>query len=183
MSSTTLVTGKDLDAAVAERVVGINPRAETPAEIGEAVFSAMWSSFPQGKDGTVQKYTFNGTEYAVSMIGSKFNYGGAHGNDGYGLWVWEDRHGREYQADIEAHVAQWRKRPAAYSTDLLVAWRVVDKMRADGWRFVLDSEGADTHAWWVSFEKGRALFTEANQNLPEAICRAALRAVGAAADG
>lgn len=71
--------------------------------------------------------------------------------------------------------------PSKLITD---AWMVVEKLRADGWRWVISSREAHTESWWVAVERPahwEANHTSKNQavdsSLPRAICLVALKAV------
>ena len=69
-----------------------------------------------------------------------------------------------------------------YSEDISAAWEVVEKLRTDGLMVDLTSEGAIKNpGWQVTVEDSRsddAWFSYAD-TAPQAICEAALAAVGA----
>lgn len=74
--------------------------------------------------------------------------------------------------------------PYYYSTELSAAWMIVEKLRTDGWRWVISSREAHTESWWVAVERPahwEANHTSKNQaidsSLPRAICLVALKAV------
>lgn len=72
--------------------------------------------------------------------------------------------------------------PFRYSTDIVAAWQVVEKMRYNGWTLSLDNECA-FDCWSVIFEASGEMDEEwgefrANAPAPLAICRAALKATG-----
>ena len=76
--------------------------------------------------------------------------------------------------------------PLAYSTDISAAWQVVDKMSQDGWRIRITerAESSKQH-WGVCFidyrikdlrRVDRPVKCAFHQEIPEAICKAALLA-------
>jgi Phage ABA sandwich domain len=79
-----------------------------------------------------------------------------------------------------------------YSTDIAAAWEVVEKLDA-GWFFQVERIDGDYHEptgyrepgrkarWAASFQRWRTSipFSAVANSVPEAICRAALKAVGA----
>jgi len=60
-----------------------------------------------------------------------------------------------------------------YSTDISVAWRVVDRLFEDGFREQRLVRDHRTGTWEAEFGINEAAFAE-SMNLPEAICKAAL---------
>lgn len=77
--------------------------------------------------------------------------------------------------------------PAPYSTDIAAAFLVVEKLRADGWRFSLDDSGADGQTWEAWFcrdwdgESWAVTVCEKAASMEHAICLAALAALQAVA--
>ena len=71
-----------------------------------------------------------------------------------------------------------------YTTDIAAAWQVVEKMRRDGWRVTIHSlkfPARETELWevWLHEElKFAARGAARGQSVAEAICLAALKAVG-----
>lgn len=70
-----------------------------------------------------------------------------------------------------------------YSTSWAAAMDVVAKMQADGWKVEMTDDSCETiMPWFVSFfrsdEKHFEIHDSGAETLPEAICRAALAAVG-----
>lgn len=63
-----------------------------------------------------------------------------------------------------------------YSTDIAAAWGVVERMRDDDWRVDL---WVDEDGWWVRFTRFLQVGYECADTAPEAICRAALKAMEA----
>ena len=72
----------------------------------------------------------------------------------------------------------------SYSTDIAAAWLVVEKMRRDGWRVTIRSlkfPARETELWevWLHEDlKFAARGAARGQSVAEAICLAALKAVG-----
>lgn len=62
-----------------------------------------------------------------------------------------------------------------YSTVMSDAWRVVEKMRADGWRLYLDVRPGEEYR--VMFARDRVLESSHAETAPLAICRAAILAL------
>jgi hypothetical protein len=163
-SKTAQVCQRELDALVAEKVMGQSLVADTPQKIGRAVMACMGASSPRGY---VQECCFffdsgriwEGQEYRLQTDGqSKFNYGGADGNGGYGLYFWDQRKGSFYEQAIEQHVARWRDKPSPYSTDIAAAWKVVEKMREQAWRLDIGSYYQDHHGWSACFDNYSTYF-------------------------
>lgn len=67
-----------------------------------------------------------------------------------------------------------------YTTDIAAAWEVVERMEQLGWRFDLSTYQAFTMMTGVDFEHitSDGLAEATCETAPEAICVAALRAVG-----
>lgn len=65
------------------------------------------------------------------------------------------------------------------STDIAAAWLVVEALRAKGWRYLIRDDYAEENVvfWKQHHEDGGWHAAEA---LPEAICRACLKALGVA---
>lgn len=182
-----LPAGRELDALVAEKIFGEQLSAETPAAIGRAVMSGFFSSSPKRDGPTEYGVKWNGTEYRLTLDESCWNYGGAQGNDGYGLWWWEHREGEPWQADVEAHVAKWRRSVPAYSTQIGAAWQVVEKLETATPTTLVQvtrkkaAECDDRMMYEVEFrqcEKPWGIVTAFAESAPLAICRAALKSVG-----
>ena len=69
--------------------------------------------------------------------------------------------------------------PGLYSTDIRVAWVVVDKMMKSGdWKFVLWSNGGNYSAEFQRHKEGSIQIVATADEAPEAICSAALRLNG-----
>lgn len=101
---------RELDAQIAEKVFGIDLRAVSPADIGQAVMDGMTSNRPYSSSGSVMSFDWGAADnFELTCLGSKFGYGETSGNDGYGLWFWERREGMDWQPFIEEHVAKWRR--------------------------------------------------------------------------
>lgn len=81
-------------------------RAKDDKGIADAVQDGMSST--DGHGGA--EYIWNGVKHYDVRLGRGYNYGGMSGNVGHGLWLWHNRHGQKWQADIEAHVAKWERR-------------------------------------------------------------------------
>jgi hypothetical protein len=182
---------KDLDTCIAEKIYGILPFATSDAEIGAAVFSALRSTYPVADRNLIrQLYIWNQKEYEVSCEGSKLNYGKALGNDGYGLWFWHNRFGKDWQSDIEEHVKNWRKPSDPYSSYENLAFAVAEKVGLLK-NFVLIKESVNK--WTVLSRDGVSLASlnastakvesvnlgtlkplASGKTVAEAICRASL---------
>lgn len=66
----------------------------------------------------------------------------------------------------------------AYSTDIAAAWLVVERMRALGWCVAINDRMDDPEPWWCEFatdgyERGAQAWAN---TMPLAVCRAALAA-------
>lgn len=120
----SLTAGPQLDAIVAD-ALGVERRAIDPKSIGEAVFSGFAGSHGDGKVDFYLNNNFYRHDFGPRS--SKFNYGDAIGNDGYGLWLWDNRIGELWAHDIEVHVANWRRDPLPYSKDLEVAIKTLNE--------------------------------------------------------
>lgn len=155
------VAGRELDALVAEKVIGIQLTALTVSDYGEAVMSAMSDSWPGHAEGWLG-LNFGGRTFRVD---AGREYYAEHGNDGYGVWCWNNRYGQPWETDIERHVNAWRRKVAPYSTDIAAAWTVLKKVVDDG--YMID----------IEYHTG-ALGSPDPDDMPLIICRAALRAVG-----
>ena len=139
--------GRELDARVAERVLGYEWRRGTRR--GEPPIK--WLLSPEQRE----YFTF--------------------GNDA--------PQGDEHVAgDYDRHVPR-------LSTDIAAAFLVVEKMRADGWRFSLDDSGSDGQTWEAWFcrdwsgESWAVAVYEERATMEHAICLAALQAVAALHEG
>jgi hypothetical protein len=179
---------RERDALVAEKVMGLDVGAHDDATIASAVFSGLRVSHGNQYVATME---WNGTEYVVPF-GNAYGVD-AEGNNGHGLYWWRVRKGKPWEADVEAHVAAWRARPRAYTTDIAAAWQVVEKMRAEkhfgcrtdplmGERFNA-ARFAPGPACPMPPEQQREYDFVCAQTMPLAICIAALKAVGEIADG
>ena len=83
-------------------------------------------------------FVWNENEHVLRNPAMSFwGYGGTKGNVGYGLYFWEQRQGRTWQKDIEAHVAKYEKEVLPYSTKIEYAWRVIEKLIAEGYDWEL----------------------------------------------
>lgn len=80
---------------------------------------------------------------------------------------------------IARHVMGWKSSPVRmtsnFAGDISEAWRVVDKMHVLGWRVTLMS-GYD-FKWNAQFSTDAKMGLAVEATAPEAICRAALRAL------
>lgn len=128
------LTGRDLDAAVAERVMG-------------------WTIAPEGN------------RWRVSATGEYIN-----------SWCVDSPNLADLDSDVDDRLYGRYAMPS-YSTDIAAAMQVVEKMQERGFRiFIRDYEGVIT--WEVKFASVKGPSYEASGNdLPEAICRAALQAI------
>jgi hypothetical protein len=88
------LTDQELCELLEVRLFGKTLVADTPAKIGQAVFSGFWSNEPVDHKVSLMTFKFNGAAYRIESRESRFGYGGALGNDGYGLWFWENRQGQ-----------------------------------------------------------------------------------------
>jgi hypothetical protein len=103
--------------------------------------------------------------------------------DDYPAWVADspyyvpgaDDYGFDVAMALSSHMGP-RSIPR-YSLDIKDAWRVVEKLRADGWLFCI---GEDDMGWWAIFSKDdERYWPNGRASEPEhAICQAALKAVG-----
>ena len=66
-----------------------------------------------------------------------------------------------------------------YSSDIVAAWMVVEKMRDSKFMFALDSPDERNLGWKAEFFDGGYLAFQYAPSAPEAICNAALAAIGA----
>lgn len=128
-----LPVGDELNALLHEHLFGKRLDAFDDDSVGRAVFEGFWASEPISRDVTRLTFRWNGKDYDVLCDGSRWNYGGAHDNDGYGLWCWHNRDSHEWKDDIEAHVKAWKSKARNYldGNGMLL---VVGKMRELGWR-------------------------------------------------
>lgn len=168
-----------LDVLVAEHVFGIDLRAVTPTDIGKAVLTGMTSNIPKGGYDVMSFDWGAADDFELTYQGSKFNYGGADGNDGYGLWFWEQREGMDWQPFIEAHVAKWRRPVKHYTSTWDAAGQVVERMHELGWEFDVSGSGDFYEARFTMLEEPKAtVYYGSGDTFPLAICLAALAALG-----
>ena len=123
---------RELDTAVAKHE-GLQDPPSTPQEIARAAFSCFSSSHPMRGQGYTE-YTWDIPGYGGMLLQnreSKWAYKGTTGNDGYGLWLWEQRHGSPWQDALEHYVAAWRPYPKLYSTDWRAAGPLLEKYQLD----------------------------------------------------
>lgn len=75
----------------------------------------------------------------------------------------------------------WESTPPEYSTDIALAWEVVDNMK-DNYEFHIENDQGEQYEWMVTIMSlvdgsfGNRVCAEA-ETAPLAICRAALKAV------
>lgn len=121
---------KEIDALIHERIYSNHLHAVTDLDIARAISSALTNNEPAFKEGKPSKqfYIWNNNKHKVEYEGSKYNYGGKTGNDGYGLWFWHNRFHTSYQNDIEAHVKDWKVPVPFYSSDIALAMTVAEKV-------------------------------------------------------
>ena len=98
-----------------------------------------------------------------------------NGNNGYGLWFWENRKGKAYQSDIETHVMRWKRPVEDYSGDLNCAMEAAEKVKLFD-SYTVMKKGNE---WWVfALSKYTMPINEASiamgLSLAEAICRGSL---------
>lgn len=122
---------RELDRAVAEHE-GLQHPPVTEKEIAQAAFSCLRATHPDRSDegSGYTDFTFDIPEFGEIVLrnkGSKYGYKGTGGNDGYGLWLWEQREGRPWQAALEKTVSAYRKKPKPYSTDWSAAGPLLEK--------------------------------------------------------
>lgn len=67
---------------------------------------------------------------------------------------------------------------ARYSTDIAAAWKVVAAMQAKNWAWIIDNMQDYLGSWQAHFEYETSVVTAESENVCEAICLAALKAVG-----
>lgn len=119
-----------IDVLIHELIYSTPLHVITDGDIARAVSSGMKSNEPALKEGKPSKqlYIWNGNNHEVEYEGSKYNYGGNTGNDGYGLWFWYNRFNKSYQQDIENHVKNWKRPVPKYSSDIALAMAVAEKV-------------------------------------------------------
>ena len=140
---------EEIDSLIHERIYSTPLHAVTDEDIARAVSSAMRSNEPAFKEGKPSKqlYIWNGNNHEVEYEGSKYNYGGNTGNDGYGLWFWYNRLHKSYQHDIETHVKNWKRPVPKYSSDFSLAMSAAEKVSLfDTIILAKDQEN------WITFE-------------------------------
>lgn len=87
---------------------------------------------------------------------------------------------QEFTLPVIARDAESGDRVPAYSSDDGAVRRVVDAMRRRGWELEEPRrEGRETTQWAAGFHRGdeSVVYTARTESAPEAVCRAALRAV------
>ena len=73
---------------------------------------------------------------------------------------------------------RWADAVPAYSTEIAAAWQVVEKMMERGWYLFLDTAGFDGEEWRAQFRDPESRFARGEAaTAPLAICRAALAAL------
>lgn len=180
-----LVNNKELNILVAKNIAGINIDVITDLDIADAVYSAMISSEPVLKDSCDMSFDFYADAHKIHKIriqGSKYNYGGKTGNAGYGLWLWHSRFGKEYQDDMEKHVARWQRPVPDFCTNLELAWSIGEKVELFDQHVMLKSQHDGEPFWFVYKTAYNADVSEFDTNKPiamgrtpaEVICRASL---------
>lgn len=104
----------------------------------------------------------------------------------FGLVVYKDEKGHHWfdKPGITRHVSP--PKPVVhkvaverYSTEISAAWLVVEEMRKRGYRFkLIETDPGDQYgvSWWIPREAFGVV--EYAQTAPEAICIAALKALG-----
>jgi hypothetical protein len=169
-NETTLPAGHELDALVAERVMGENltpPRGYALAIVGGVLTSVTGKDWKLRNGRTV--YMPDGETLAQP-----------DGTTDYNARYYA--HAAEHSGeDVEALVAKVRHTPKPYSTDIAAAWRVVEKLRADGWIPALRYD-VRLAAWCVTLLTPTMMHEDIGpavgwaETAAEAICRAALAA-------
>lgn len=99
------------------------------------------------------------------------------------LWVRAWRHDERYPNDDDKFAAECIRGDRGDtcgcwmpSSDIAVAWRVVDEMKRRGWSLSLTFIAVEDE-WIAHFFKGDVQTDETGDTAPEAICRAALAAL------
>lgn len=89
-----------------------------------------------------------------------------------------DRYGIWHTPRKPNGVASHGVKVPPYSTDIAAAWTVVDHLQKQGYQWRVETPKPDAHDWYeVRVWANRALWYAHGTTAPEAICRAALRAL------
>lgn len=124
MTTNELQPGPETAAKVA-KAMGIDLTAHDPDSFGAAVMSGMRVSHGN----CTYNMVWSDTDYFVATEADSYGYGGAEGNNGHGLWLWEHRHSMLWRNSIEKHVAAWRKEASPFTTDGTAALRGLKWLR------------------------------------------------------
>lgn len=90
----------------------------TLSEIGRAIGRrALSYSRPNKNNDNEQGYRFGDIEAVITFTGSRWGYGGAEGNDGYGVECWQQRIGKPWREACENWVNEWRPEVRRYTDD------------------------------------------------------------------
>jgi len=164
--------GAELDALVAEKVMGLNlvePREFAMARVAWRHILATGTDFIVDVDG-------HHLRIAVPMGETlRMPQGSDYFNDRYALYIAEQLGDR-----IAKEVDEYRSAAKPYSTDIAAAWSVVEKCVSDGMVFIVKGDGlrtGDFNPKWTVL-CGNQERTDAD-TAPLAICLAALKAAGA----
>lgn len=166
------MTSHEIDALIAEKLFGLNlkpSREMAMAKVAWRHICGTGSMFSL-RDGSLVHVPAK-TELPLVE--------GLEWNDHYALYVAQQR-ATEWAQEFD----DYRLTPEPYSSDLVAAFLVIEKMRTLGWGFICDDQypGNDTDPgyWWVEFEKGGS--EEGDQahgaSFPAVVCAAALKALG-----
>ena len=100
---------------------------------------------------------------------------------------WQRTHPEGLWVDWHRPSGHYADAVPAFSTDIAAAWEVVEKIHENcgpnRWCFRLEDVGQATNRpigayWCATFEKYSTYYSATELTAPEAICRAALAAVG-----
>jgi len=143
---------EEINAYIHERIYLKPICATSDEDIAIAVFNGLRDSNPSFKENVLSKqlYIWNCNSYTVEYTGTKYNYGGNTGNNGYGLWFWHNRFNQPYQHDIEEHVRKWKRPVPKYSSDISLAMAVAEKMELFDTIILDKTKGENT---WFTFRK------------------------------
>jgi len=149
--------GHNLDLLVEMQVFDRKPGAVDSESTARAVTEGLNGIMKEksGK-GYVASCTFSGNTYAIPIQESKFGWGNVKGNLGYGLWIWTDRIGKPYQADLDKHVTTWRLDPRPFSRDVTYSKKLLDLLSPTMLPFGVDLEGKTLS--WIAVGKDQKSF-------------------------
>lgn len=182
----TLPAGSELDALV-DDALGIDRTASTPKRILLSILDASPVGVPWPGDDYHSLIDVDGVRHKIIRD---------EGSSPYPMtWVWEQRHGKPWQAALEKHVSAWRAPPSRqWSTDPSAMLELLEKMRGidvpcehfrdvKGPPMLTMGCGFDT-AWWACWELTIGVQPERTveylhmagaDTLPLAVCRAFLK--------